>query len=222
MDAAFFRICHIDARHRLITSLVVAAMAWFGLRGHAQFPTRTIATWDAFALATLGLSWWAILTTPQEKIRAQVKMQDVGRIWIFLFVVIAACAGLFGVVFLFHANKSGGQPRLPLHIALTLLAVISSWSVVHTVFGLRYAHKFYGDAGDARGHAGGLEFPGKSAPDYLDFVYFSFVIGMTFQVSDVQITARGLRQLVLIHGILSFAFNTVILALTINTISALI
>jgi uncharacterized membrane protein len=222
MSAPFYRVFHIDARHRLVISLLVAATVWFAMRSRAPLPTQTIATWDAFAISILALSWSAILTTPQAQIRAQVKLQDVGRIWIFLFVVIAACAGLFAVVFLFHTNKDGGQPRQPLQIALSLLAVISSWAVVHTVFGLRYAHTFYGDSNDPRRHAAGLEFPGESAPDYLDFVYFSFVIGMTFQVSDVQITARGLRQLVLVHGVLSFAFNTVILALMINTVSALI
>ena len=79
-----------------------------------------------------------------------------------------------------------------------------------------------GDSETPRRHAGGLVFPGERAPDYMDFAYFSFVIGMTFQVSDVQITSRGLRQLVLVHGILSFAFNAIILALTINTVLVLI
>jgi len=222
MSAPFYRVFHIDARHRLVISLLVAATVWFAIRNRAPLPTQTIATWDAFAISILALSWSAILPTSQAEIRPQVKRQDVGRIWIFVFVVIAACAGLFAVVFLFHTNKGGEQPRVPLQVALSLLAVISSWGVVHTVFGLRYAHTFYGDSEDPRRHAGGLEFPGESAPDYLDFVYFSFVIGMTFQVSDVQITARGLRQMVLIHGVLSFAFNTVILALMINTVSALI
>jgi uncharacterized membrane protein len=139
----------------------------------------------------------------------------------FSFVVVAACARLLRGGLL-RSDKGGAQPHLPLHITLTLLAVISSWAVVHTVFGLRYAHTYYGDGEDPRRHAGGLDFPGERAPDYMDFAYFSFVIGMTFQVSDVQITSRGLRQLVLVHGILSFAFNTIILALTINTLSALL
>jgi uncharacterized membrane protein len=96
--------------------------------------------------------------------------------------------------------------------------------LVHTVFGLRYAHTFYGDPDGPAGpksHAGGLEFPGDREPDYMDFAYFSFTIGMTFQVSDVVITSRDFRKLVLAHGMLSFGFNTVILALTLNTVSAL-
>lgn len=222
MATTFYRVCHIDGRHRLVISLTVATATWFATSGRAHLYTQAIATWDAYAFSTLALAWLAILTTPQNRIRAQVKAQDVGRTWIFLFVVVAACAALFAVVFLFHTNKGGTQPHMPLHITLSLLAVISSWAVVHTVFGLRYAHTFYGDSEDPRRHAGGLDFPGERPPDYMDFAYFSFVIGMTFQVSDVQITSRGLRQLVLVHGILSFAFNTIILALTINTVSALI
>ena len=84
-------------------------------------------------------------------------------------------------------------------------------------------HPLAADDGPAgpESHAGGLDFPGKREPDYMDFAYFAFTIGMTFQVSDVVITSRQLRQLVLVHGMLSFGFNTVILALTINTVSAL-
>ena len=91
---------------------------------------------------------------------------------------------------------------------------------MHTVFGLRYAHAFYGDSdevGQDR-HAGGLEFPGERMPDYFDFAYFSFVIGMTCQVSDVQITSRRMRRLALTHSVLSFGFNTVILALAVSSL----
>jgi uncharacterized membrane protein len=95
--------------------------------------------------------------------------------------------------------------------------------LLHAVFGLRYAHKYYGDSEiDAKKHAGGLKFPDEVRPDYRDFAYFSYVIGMTCQVSDVAVTSREMRRLVLLHGILSFAFNTVILALTINTVSSLL
>jgi uncharacterized membrane protein len=96
--------------------------------------------------------------------------------------------------------------------------------LVHTVFGLRYGHAYYGDP-DGPGpisHAGGLEFPGDQEPNYVDFAYFSFVIGMTFQVSDVVITSRDFRKLVLVHGMLSFGFNTVILALALNTVSTVL
>src|SRR5664279_2871335 len=219
-------IAKLDARHRLIVSLAVAAAVWFGLRGRVQPSTQGIATWDVFALCVLLLAWLTIVTTPPHKLRTRAQEQDVSRTVIFIFVVMAACAGLFAVGFLFFGNKGVVQrPHFLFHLLMSLIAVVSSWMLVHTVFGLRYAHTFYGDPDGPEGplqHAGGLDFPGGRLPDYMDFAYFSFVIGMTFQVSDVQITSREFRKLALLHGMLSFGFNTVILALTINTVSNLL
>ncbi|HEX8077935.1 MAG TPA: DUF1345 domain-containing protein, partial [Chthoniobacterales bacterium] len=177
------------------------------------------------ALCVLVLAWLTILTTPPNKLRARAQKQDLSHILIFIFVLVAACAGLFAVGFLF-LNKAVVVERSHffVHLLMSLVAVVSSWMLVHTVFGLRYAHTYYGDPDGPTGpksHAGGLEFPGDREPDYMDFAYFSFVIGMTFQVSDVVITSRDFRKLALVHGMLSFGFNTVILALTLNTVSAL-
>ena len=214
-----------DARHRIVASFLIATVVWCGLRGRVQPSTQSIATWDVFALCVLVLAWLTIITTPPEKLRARAQMQDLSHILIFIFVVVAACAGLFAVGFLF-LNKSVAvqRPHFFVHLLMSLVAIICSWALVHTVFGLRYAHTYYGDPDGPTGpkpHAGGLDFPGDREPDYMDFAYFSFVIGMTFQVSDVVITSRDFRKLVLVHAMLSFGFNTVILALTINTVSAL-
>jgi uncharacterized membrane protein len=214
-----------DARHRIVVSLLIALILWFALRGRVQTSTQCIVTWDAFAVSVLGLAWLTILTTPPEKLRARAQKQDLSHIVIFIFVLAAACAGLFAVGFLFF-NKSVVTERSHffVHLLMSLVAVICSWMLVHTVFGLRYAHTYYGDPDGPTGprsHAGGLQFPGDREPDYVDFAYFSFTIGMTFQVSDVVITSREFRGLVLAHGMLSFGFNTVILALTLNTVSAL-
>jgi uncharacterized membrane protein len=214
-----------DARHRMIYSIIAALIVWFGLRGRVQPSTQSIATWDVFSLSILILAWLTIITTPPEKLRARAQMQDVSHIVIFIFVLVAACAGLFAVGFLF-LNKSVvvQRPHFFIHLLMSLVAVICSWSLVHTVFGLRYAHTFYGDPDGPSGpkpHAGGLIFPGDREPDYMDFAYFAFVIGMCFQVSDVQVTSRDFRKLVLVHSMLSFGFNTVVLALAINTVAAL-
>jgi uncharacterized membrane protein len=214
-----------DARHRIVISFLTAAAVWFALRDRVQTSTQCIVTWDVFALCVLVLAWLTILTTPPEMLRVRAQKQDSSHIVIFVFVLVAACAGLFAVGFLFF-NKTviAQHSHFLIHLLMSLVAVICSWALVHTVFGLRYAHTYYGDPDGPTGpksHAGGLDFPGDREPDYMDFAYFSFVIGMTFQVSDVVITSRDLRQLVLIHAMLSFGFNTVILALTINTVSAL-
>ena len=206
-----------DARHNLALALAAGGVVFLSL-ACLQFARAVIASWDAFAVIILALDWLTILTTPQRKIRGLAQQQDLSRFLVFLFVVVTACAALFAVGFLIsvHKNQAGGH--FTVHLLLTLLAVISSWMLVHTVFGLRYAHAFYGDNDDpgVQKHAGGLIFPGDRPPDYFDFAYFSFVVGMTCQVSDVQITSRRMRRLTLAHSILSFGFNTIILALVIN------
>jgi len=218
-------ICRQDARHRLVIGLFAATAATLSLRGHLHPSTEAIATWDTFVFFVLLLAWLTILTTPVHKLRSRAKEQDVSRFVIFVFVVVAACAALFAVGFLISVNKAELRGHLTTHLILALGTVIFSWSVVHTVFGLRYAHAFYGDSDDpgTDEYAGGLLFPGsEQMPDYFDFAYFSFVVGMTCQVSDVQVTSRRMRRLTLVHSVLSFGFNTVILALLINTVSSLL
>ena len=138
--------------------------------------------------------------------------------------MVAACAALFAVGFLIKSHKDQSGGHFAIHLLLTLCTVISSWALLHTVYSLRYAHTYYGDSDQpgVQQHAGGLIFPGDRPPNYFDFAYFSFVVGMTCQVSDVQITSRRLRRITLFHSVLSFGFNTIILALLINTVSGLL
>ena len=216
-------ICRLDARQRLVLGLVAGAAVFFVLRGHLRLESAGIAAWDGFAVVILALDWATMLATPQRKIRQLAQQQDLSRFLVFLFVVVTACAALFAVGFLVSVKKNPGR-HFTVHLMLTLVTVIVSWTLVHTVYGLRYAHAFYGDSDEpgVNQHAGGLIFPGNLPPDYFDFAYFSFVVGMTCQVSDVQITSRRMRRIALFHGILSFGFNTMILALLINTISSLL
>jgi uncharacterized membrane protein len=207
-----------DARHRLVLGLAAGTAVFFAARGHFRTWTAAIAGWNAVAVVILALDWATILTTPQRKIRELAQQQDLSRFLVFVFVVVTASAALFAVGFLVSVKESQTDGHFIIHLLLTLLTVIVSWTLVHTVFGLRYAHAFYGGSDDpgVQRHAGGLIFPGDRPPDYFDFAYFSFVVGMTCQVSDVQITSRRMRRLTLVHSILSFGFNTIILALVIN------
>lgn len=100
--------------------------------------------------------------------------------------------------------------------------MIFSWFLIHTIFAMHYAHSFYRQIDEGGDRGDGLNFPGCDEPDFLDFAYFSFVIGMTFQVSDVAITSSRIRRISLVHALLSFLFNTVILALAINIASGLV
>jgi uncharacterized membrane protein len=212
------------ARHRLAMGLAAGVLVFFVTRGHLRLWSAAIAGWNAFAVVILALDWVTILTTQQRKICQVAQKQDLSRFLIFLFVVVTACAALFAVGFLVSSRKNQAGGHFIVHLLLTLLTVIFSWSLVHTVYGLRYAHAFYGDSNEPRAerHAGGLIFPGDRLPDYFDFAYFSFVVGMTCQVSDVQITSRRMRRITLFHSVLSFGFNTMILALLINIVSGLL
>ena len=207
-----------DARHRLGLGLATGAAVFFAARGHLRIWSAAIAGWNAVAVVILALDWVTIVTTPQRKIRQIAQQQDLSRFLVFLFVVVTASAALFAVGFLVSVKRSQTDGHFIVHLLLTLMTVIFSWALVHTVYGLRYAHAFYGDSDEpgVNRHAGGLIFPGDRPPDYFDFAYFSFVVGMTCQVSDVQITSRRMRRIALFHSVLSFGFNTIILALLIN------
>ena len=152
----------MDARHRFALAVAVAAVIFILLRGHARLSSGIIAVWDTFALVLLLLIWMTILITPQHRLRDRARGQDFGRTAISIFVVSAACAALFAVGFLIRVHKQDLSSHFTVHLLLALSSVVLSWSLVHTVYSLRYAHTFYGDTdvpGEDR-HAGGLIFPG--------------------------------------------------------------
>lgn len=205
----------------MFAAVATAALIFVALTfAKASFPTRVISAWDSFSATMLALTWFTIIQADAHHIRQKARTQDLSRTVIFVFTIIAACASLFAVIFLLSTGRN--RPHLPLHAALSIFAVVSGWALMHTVFALRYAHVYYVDSDNPDIHAGGLNFPDDNAPDYLDFAYFAFIIGMTCQVSDVAISSKPLRRLALLQGVLSFGFNTVILALTINIISGLL
>lgn len=232
-------ITRLDAHHKLFISLFTALITFFVSAGKISVSTQFIIVWTGFALTLTGLSWSTILSVHPIEMKKIAKVQDSNRHIIFLFILTAAMVCFFVVIILLRSTQQLKGTALTLHILLSVAAVISSWTMVHTLFVFRYAHMYYGDAPkgklSAKGKAGasgskedkpskyieGLEFPNEPEPDYLDFTYFSFVIGMTFQVSDVVIESKSIRRLALLHSLVSFAFNTVIVALSINVISGL-
>jgi uncharacterized membrane protein len=220
-DHIFFRL---DAHYRIYFSLVAAAIAFFFTRDHYSAPAVALISWIAFALAVIFTNWIIIIKAHPREIRKIARLQDSSRSIIFLFVITASVVSLGAILFLLSSSKAEHHGNITSHIFLAMASVIVSWWLVHTLFTMRYAHMYYdtdGDEGIPR-VCGGLDFPEEKEPDYLDFVYFSFVIGMTFQVSDVEISDRGMRRLAWLHGLVSFAFNTAIVALSINIISSLI
>jgi uncharacterized membrane protein len=145
---------------------------------------------------------------------------------VFLFVLFAAFVSVFAIIVLLHKDPNASLNGLTYHIILAASSVFCSWTLIHTLFTLHYAHLYYtyrDQDAHARGeNHGGLKFPETSIPDYFDFAYFSFVLGMTFQVSDVQITSPVFRRLALLHGLISFVYSTIIISISISIISGII
>ncbi|HWZ35871.1 MAG TPA: DUF1345 domain-containing protein [Mucilaginibacter sp.] len=213
-----------DSHHRIVISAIAGIITF--LVAHTQFtwPAVVLITWVACALAMIVMDWIIISNAHPREIRKIAKLQDSSRALIFLFVIAASFISLGSILFLLKSAKGGSESQVTAHILLSMASVIVSWWLVHTLFTMRYAHFYYSpDDDNPHDQQGGLEFPGdEKEPDYLDFVYFSFVIGMTFQVSDVEISSRQIRRLALLHAVISFAFNTAIVALSINVVSSLV
>lgn len=218
-------ILTIDAHYRVFIALGIAVAAFFGTFHFVMISTAILLAWMAFSLSVTTMDWIIIFTADARTFRETYKLEDSNRSMIFVLVVIASVASMFAIIFLMLGAKNGSKADVTGHVLLVIASVIASWLMVHTIFALRYGHMYYDTDDDDKDNKplGGLEFPGDDkSPDYLDFAYFSFVIGMTFQVSDVEISDKQIRRLVLVHGLISFAFNTAIVALSINVISGLI
>lgn len=213
------RLGRLDAHHRLGLSLAAAAVAAMVVRG-ASFPLATMVIWLAYACCNLALCWIVFVRAHPRDLPALSKLGDSSRTLLFVFVLTAALASLGSVLSLLTTLGGLSDRQRYVHMACAVLSILSSWALVHTVFTLRYAHLYYGHGLETSAPRA-LEFPSEVAPDYLDFAYFSFIIGMTSQTADVNIRCRRLRRLALLHGLLAFVFNVVIVSLTLNVVSGL-
>ena len=208
---------------RTTTAVAAGLVAYVLLPGSMTAAMRTVIAWDTGAVLLMGLAIRLFLDGSDASMASHAKAQAEGE-WVIFGVTLA------GVLVSFVALTAvlSGVKDLPgfakqSHVALVAATLLLSWLVTHVVFALRYAHEYYAsDSTPGTGIDGGLEFPGGLPPDYWDFCYFSLVLGMTFQVSDVQITSRKLRRLALAHGLVGFLFNTVIVALTVNIAASLL
>jgi len=184
--------------------------------------TRLIICWDVFALVMITMSWLLFFNTTAAQQQELVKKQDDDIRVIFAIVLTAVCTSLAGTVLLMLNTNESVFDR-DLRTIFTITAVTASWSLLHTIFTIRYAHLYHTYHNAKTGaEGGGIDFPETELPDYLDFAYFSFVIGMTFQVSDVIISSKTVRRFALLHSLISFVFNTIIVALTVNIIAGII
>lgn len=185
---------------------------------HFDWALSFVLAWNVFGISYLIFNLILFSKSDVNQIQKQCAKEDVSSWILFAFVVSACMIGLMSVLS-FMNNTSTWQSGSIIGSILCISAVGFSWLMVHLAFAVRYAHLFYGDNNKQFSkHAKGLVFPEDDVPDYFDFAYFSIVIGMTFQVSDVVITSKGVRRLVLIHSIIAFIFNTVIIAMTVSQV----
>jgi uncharacterized membrane protein len=199
----------VYARPRTFVSIAIGIVAFFVLPASLRLVTRLLISWDIFVVCYLVLAYTMMFRCGLAHIRRSAVLQDDGRFLILLVTALGAFASIAAIVFELGASNRSGPG-----LALATITIALSWAAVHTGFALHYAHDYY------RGSKpGGLQFPSGDSDDeadYWDFVYFSFVIGMTAQVSDVGITDRIIRRTATVHGIISFVFNTALVALMVN------
>jgi uncharacterized membrane protein len=193
----------------VIAALVAAKLApW-------QF--AALVGWDATALTYVAWVWFSVSRFSPSETETLATREDTGRVPTSLLLLSASVASLVGVGFdLVKANQAHDGGRVALTV-IAVLTVAASWSLVQTVFALRYAHEFYTKP------IGGIDFKTEGLlPDYQDFAYVAFTIGMTFQVSDTDIQSRRTRRTVLRHALLAYLFGAVILAVVVNVIASLL
>jgi uncharacterized membrane protein len=210
----------ISANYKLLFSVVVAICVFFLLSfSSLHLLTSLMISWSVFNLVLILISWITFFKTSSQQLSELASKQDETLPASFLIVLISLCFSFFGtIVLLLYRNSMLIDKEL--HTVVSLVGIALSWVLLHTMFTLRYAHLYF-LLGEKNEPAGGLDFPKEANPDYIDFAYFSFTVGMTFQVSDVTTSSKRIRRFVLVHSLIAFVFNTLIVALTINTIAGL-
>ena len=207
---------------RIGLSVVFSVVVFFVLKSsQLGLLFNVVAAWCAFALSYIITSWLVMFSRSIEEIKKLAQKDDGSGAFVVIFTIVASFAAMVTVLMLVMASKTEDKNEV-LRVVMCFSSVMLSWFLVHTIFTFHYAHLYYDTAKDNKSvlHEG-LDFPSDEDPDYLDIAYFSFVVGMTFQVSDVEVTNKKMRRLVLLHGLIAFVLNTFVVALTINFIAGL-
>lgn len=198
---------------RLFSALAIGVAIYVGLgvwAPEASAATRLLLAWDTGVALYLVAATILIARFDLKLAQRRAAEQDDGGVALLVLTMTAAVASLAAIVI--HLGSVAPEAEHAPHFALAVATIALSWTFIQVIFALHYAHEYY-DSGD---EGGGLQFPEDDHPEYWDFLYFAVVIGMTFQVSDVQVTSKSMRRLVAAHGVLAFAFNVAILALVVN------
>jgi len=209
----------VRSRPRMIVSFLFSFVVWYfipAIPADVGY-TRELLAWNAGVILFIVLILVMMARSDATNIRDHSSAEEEGRFTVLTLVIAAASMVLIAIgVEIFKSKEMQGASRA-LRLALTFVTVINSWLFVHIVFAIYYAHEYHAMIKSRhKGARGGLDFPGESMPDYWDFMYFAFTIGMTAQTSDVVVTSRLMRRLVIVHGLVSFIFTTAVIALTVN------
>ena len=213
-------------RPRLFVCMVLGVAIGMILPQHMRIATRALIAWNIAVLGYLASSANLIANADPQTVRERAKSLDEGRTTILLLAVGVACASMGAIVLELGPVKNMEGWSKALHLGLTVLTVLDSWTFMHLTFAFHYAHEFYDevdlDPTRRRKERGGLHFPGHEDPSYVDFLYYAFVIGLASQTADVETTSRPMRLLTALHGTLAFFYNLAILGLTVNIASGLV
>jgi uncharacterized membrane protein len=209
------------ARPKLVLAMAGGLMVALATRWIAglHVTTAVILGWDALCAGYIATVVMGLGGRSSDEIRARAALDDEGRGTILTLVLAAVVAAVVAVALELSLAKNAHGTERVLRVALAFATVAASWFMVHLIFALHYAHGYYDREGE--GDARGLQFPGGAEPDYWDFLHFSLIIGVAGQTADIAICAKPLRRLNTVHAVFSFAFNTVIVALTINLLASL-
>jgi uncharacterized membrane protein len=214
---AFARHDPRQARARLVIALGAGLVVALLMPDRFGGALRAVAGWDAAAFSMVALAWSVIFRAGSDpkRTRRHAADDDPGRRAVWVIAILASGFSLFATAVVLRNARTCPTESRPIFVLLCLAAVGTAWMLTHTAYTLRYAHLYYRDVGDGEG---GLSFPGEGAPAYLDFAYFAFTLGICFQTSDVTITSRQIRRAVTAHAILSFAYNTTIVATAVSLV----
>jgi uncharacterized membrane protein len=219
-----FRV--VWTRPRLFICMVLGVAIGAVLPEHMRVATRALIAWNIAVLGYLAGSARLIAKADSLTVRERAKIIDEGRLTILLLAIGVACASIGAIVLELGPVKEMTGWSKGLHLGLTVLTILDSWTFMHLTFAFHYAHEYYDECDldplKKRRDRGGLHFPGKEDPNYVDFLYYSFVIGLASQTADVETTSRPMRLLTALHGTLAFFYNLAIIGLTVNIASGLV
>lgn len=220
-------IRHIRARPRLFVSIAIGILAYFVLPETGRLVTRLLLSWNLatlFFLISIGVM---MAQANHEKIRRNAALQDEGQYAVLVLTSLAAVASLAAIVMQLGLVKETTGLLKAFHIGLAFTTIVTAWAFIHVMFALHYAHEYFDEWRSQNDGVpqlrGGLEIIGlDDYPDYLDFAYYSFTIGVANATADINLTSPQMRRITLAHSILSFFFNLALLGLTINIAAGLI